>query len=157
MIRTCHGFHFGQIKRPKNIGLTLNDRLTINLWNVFLRLFYTQRIIFHEILQYGLVSTFDLRCEEKKCRPMLTLSDGHGRRINSVKFMERDDQLVTSSNDKNIRIWDLRNGRLLNKIQVCFAITTLHCNFQGVIHFRLLHLRHAHFDLWLINLGCRWR
>ena len=84
----------------------------------FYDVFYTQGIVFHEILQYGLVSTFDLRCEEKKCRPMLTLSDGHGRRINSVKFMERDNQLVTSSNDKNIRIWDLRNGRLLNKIQV---------------------------------------
>ena len=78
-----------------------------------------QRIYFHEILQYGLVSTFDLRCEEKKCRPMLTLSDGHGRRINSVKFLERDDQIVTSSNDKNIRIWDLRNKKLINKIQVC--------------------------------------
>ena len=90
---------------------------------MFLRLLHTQRIVFHEILQYGLVSTFDLRCEEKKCRPILTLSDGHGRRINSVKFTERDDQLVTSSNDKNIRIWDLRNGRLINKIQVGPIIT----------------------------------
>lgn len=75
---------------------------------------------------YGLVSTFDLRCEEKKCRPMLTLSDGHGRRINSVKFMERDDQLVTSSNDKNIRIWDLRNGQLLNKIQVADGVNQIY-------------------------------
>jgi len=74
---------------------------------------------------YGLVSTFDLRCEEKKCRPILTLSDGHGRRINSVKFTERDDQLVTSSNDKNIRIWDLRNGRLINKIQVADGVNQI--------------------------------
>merc|ERR1712235_127697 len=56
---------------------------------------------------------------------ILTLSDGHGRRINSGKFTERDDQLVTSSNDKNIRIWDLRNRRLINKIQVADGVNQI--------------------------------
>ena len=56
-----------------------------------------------------------LRDSDRKC---LKILDGHTGLINSLAFAYGDRQLVSSSADETIRIWDLENGECVRTLEI---------------------------------------
>lgn len=54
---------------------------------------------------------------------------GHDHSVSSVRFMPSDDQIVSASRDKSIRLWDVSNGFVAMH---CFSRSTGSAKFAIV-------------------------
>lgn len=68
---------------------------------------------------------------KKKDPSELLILKGHTERVRSVSFHPQNDKIVSGSDDKTIRIWDVRNGNQIAKFQNKERISSIGFLFGG--------------------------
>ncbi|ETO13462.1 WD-40 repeat protein [Reticulomyxa filosa] len=94
---------FKKLKKKKEIGSIINQWMRLSL-----------------IYKMGWINEFNiiiLRYTLFKYFKLLHIFQGHLDRVNSVKFSPDSKKIISTSNDKTIKIWDVGSGNKIKELQ----------------------------------------